>query len=64
MGPFQLRVLCAGEGCGGVRCLRAPQSHPYNIADVVTADVQPDTNGTLLSDGSTPLQSCSAPKLL
>lgn len=50
MGPFQLRVLCAGEGCGGVRCLRAPQSHPYNIADVVTADVQPDTNGTLLTD--------------
>lgn len=50
VGPFQLWVLCAGEGCGGVRCLRAPQSHPYNIADVVTAEVQPDTNGTLLTD--------------
>lgn len=50
VGPFQLQVLCAGEGCRGVRCLRVPQSHPYNIADVVTADVQPDTNGTLLTD--------------
>lgn len=56
VGPFQLQVLRASEGCGGARCLRrASQNHLCTITGVVTTDVQLDTDGILLADKATAL---------